>query len=87
MELRSAGPRAASSMELVLTSTTHGSTSGKELVSSSEESRKSESALWELARRMENLETTFKEFAEKSSALLRFFATRKSNVKPKTVVQ
>ena len=30
---------------------------------------------------MENLETTFKEFAEKSSALLRFFATRKSNVK------
>ena len=50
MELRSAGPRAASSM-----------TSGKELVSSSEESRKSEFALWTLA--MENMETNLRRFA------------------------
>ena len=36
MELRSARPRAASSMEPVLTSTTHGLASGKKLVSISE---------------------------------------------------
>ena len=63
MELRSAGPRAASSKELALTSTTHGLTSGKELVSSSEESRKSEFALWKCA--MENMETSLSGFAEK----------------------
>ena len=57
------GPCAASSMELVLTSTTHGLTSGKELVSSSEESRKSEFALWK--RAMENMETSLSGFAEK----------------------
>ena len=63
MELRSAGLRAASSKELALTSTTHGLTSGKELVSSSEESRKSEFALWKCA--MENMETSLSGFAEK----------------------
>ena len=50
-------------MELVLTSTTHGLTSGQELVSSSEESRKSESALWE--RAMESLSINLRGFAEK----------------------
>ena len=63
MELRSAGLRAASSKELALTSTTHGLTSGKELVSSSEESRKSEFALWQLA--MEDFATNLRGFAEK----------------------
>ena len=60
MELRSVGPRAASSMELVLTSTTHGLASGKELVSSSEESRKSEFALWPLA--LDDFQTNRKMF-------------------------
>ena len=56
------GPCAASSMELVLTSTTHGLASGKELVSSSEE-RKSEVARWQRALR-EFASTVIMELAE-----------------------
>ena len=53
MELRFAGPAVASSMEFVLTSTTPGA-SGKELMSSAEESR---IALEDFAKKIEDLKT------------------------------